>query len=342
MAIAFSPFLHKPASVQRVMFTVLAALLPGLAAYVWSFGPAILVTLGIASVTALAAEGFLLRLRGKPIGLFLSDGSALLTAWLLALCLPPIAPWWLIVVATLFAIVVAKHLYGGLGQNPFNPAMVGFAVCIVSFPALMAQWPGTGGDFANQLGAILGTQPRLDGLTSATALDHLKTALRLGDGQASVAALRADPGVYGALAGRGWEWVAGGYLVGGLLLLALRIITWHVPVAFLATVLLVSGGLWIWQPTAHPPPTFHLFGGATMLAAFFIATDPVSGATTPGGKLLFGMGAALLAIIIRVFGGFPDGVAFAILLMNLCVPLIDRWTQPAIFGMRGKTPGARP
>ena len=341
MDIVSSPFLHKPASVQRVMLTTLCALLPGIAAYVWWFGPAILVTLAIASITALAAEAALLALRGKPAAMFLTDGSALLTAWLLALCLPPIAPWWLIVVATLFAIVIAKHLYGGLGQNPFNPAMVGFAASIVSFPALMAQWPGVGGDFAAQLGAILGTQPRLDGLTSATALDHLKTALRMSEGATPVSALLADTSIFGSFAGRGWEWIAGGYLLGGLALIALRIITWHVPAAFLGTILIVSGGLWLWQPAAHPAPLFHLFGGATMLAAFFIATDPVSGATTPRGKLIFGAGTALLTILIRVFGGYPDGVAFAVLLMNLCVPLIDMWTQPAIFGMKDKTPGGR-
>lgn len=335
-----SPFLHKPASVQRVMLTTLCALLPGIAAYVWWFGPAILVTLAIASVTALAAEAIILALRGKPVGLFLSDGSALLTAWLLALCLPPIAPWWLIVVAVLFAVVVAKHMYGGLGQNPFNPAMVGFAVSIVSFPALMSQWPAAGGDFASQLGAILGTQPRLDGLTGATALDHLKTSLRMAEGATPVSALLAETKVFGVLAGRGWEWVAGGYLIGGTALVALRIITWHVPVAFLGTLLVVAGGLWAWQPTAFPPPQFHLFGGASMLAAFFIATDPVSGATTPRGKLIFGAGAALLAIVIRIFGGYPDGVAFAILLMNLCAPLIDMKTQPPVFGMK-KTPGGR-
>ena len=336
-----SPYLHKPASVQRVMLTTLGALLPGIAAYVWWFGPAIVVTLAIASLTALAAEALLLALRGKPAGMFLTDGSALLTAWLLALCLPPIAPWWLIAVATLFAIVIAKHLYGGLGQNPFNPAMVGFAVSIVSFPALMAQWPGTGGDLATQLGAIFGTQPRLDGLTSATALDQLKTSLRMTEGATPVSALLADAKVFGLVAGRGWEWVAGGYLVGGIALLAMRIITWHVPAAFLGTLLVVSGALWAWMPEAHPSPLFHLFGGATMLAAFFIATDPVSGATTPRGKLIFGAGAALLTILIRVFGGYPDGVAFAVLLMNLCVPLIDMWTQPAIFGMKDKTPGGR-
>ena len=339
MEFSTSPYLLQPASVQRVMLTGTVALLPGLAAYVWWFGPAILVSLGIASATALLAEAAMLKLRDKPVGLFLSDGSALLTAWLLALCLPPLAPWWLVVVATLFAIVIAKHLYGGLGQNPFNPAMIGFAVAIVSFPALMSQWPGTGSDFTTQLGWIFGTLPRLDGVAEATALDHLKTSLRLAEGQTGVATLLDDTRVYGLVAGRGWEWIAAGYLLGGLFLIVRGLISWHVPLAFLSTIALLSGALWLWQPSAFASPLFHLFGGATMLGAFFIATDPVSGATTPRGKLIFGAGAGLLTVIIRIFGGYPDGVAFAVLFMNLCAPLIDMLTQPPVFGMKDKQSG---
>lgn len=309
-----APFFLKPASVSRVMLTVGAALIPGVIAYVAFFGPGILKSLAIASVAALLFEALMLQLRGKPQALFLKDGSALLTGWLLALSLPPTAPWWLVVVAVFFAIVIAKHLYGGLGQNPFNPAMVGFAVCIVSFPALMGQWPG------------------VDALTAATPLDHLKTALKLGEGQVSVASITADRSVYGLVAGRGWEWIAAGYLVGGIALIWLRLITWHIPVAFLGAVLLLTGGLWLFDPQAFASPLFHLFGGATMLGAFFIATDPVSGATTPRGKLIFGAGCGLLAVLIRVFGGYPDGMAFAVLLMNLCAPVIDMFTQPPVFG----------
>lgn len=311
-----APYFHKPASVSRVMLTVGAALLPGLVAYVFFFGPGILRTLAVASVAALVFEAAFLQLRGKPLGLFLADGSALLTAWLLALSLPPTAPWWLVTVGVFFAIVVAKHLYGGLGQNPFNPAMVGFAVCIIAFPALMGQWPG------------------VDAVTAATPLDHLKTALKLAEGHGLVAQISADPAVYGQLAGRGWEWVAAGYLAGGIALIGLRVITWHIPLAFVGAVLVFSGGLWLYDANAFASPVFHLFGGASMLGAFFIATDPVSGATTPRGKLIFGAGCGLLAMIIRIFGGYPDGIAFAVLLMNLCAPVIDMFTQPPVFGMK--------
>lgn len=330
------PYLTQNVSVRRIMLQVLAALIPGIAAYVWLLGPIVLVQLAIASTAALVAEAVMLRLRGQPLGLFLGDGSALVTAWLIVLSFPPLTPWWLTVVATAFAIVVAKHLYGGLGQNPFNPAMVAFAVCIVSFPALMSQWPpvGHGAGFAEHLALIFGQVPRIDALSGATPLDALKTALKLGEGATSVAAITSDASVFGYLAGHGWEWAAAGYLLGGIWLWGRRVIGWHLPLSFLLGVALVAGALWAWNPAQFANPLFHLFSGGTMLGAFFIVTDPVSGCTTPKGKLIFGFSAGALAYVIRVFGGYPDGVAFAVLLLNICVPIIDLYTQPPIFGMK--------
>jgi electron transport complex protein RnfD len=338
MIFAPSPFLLKDASVSQVMTQVCVALIPGIAAYAWLVGPAILVQLVIATFAALLAETVMLKLRGKPLALFLSDGSAIVTAWLIALTFPPLAPWWMVFTGTAFAIVFAKHLYGGLGQNPFNPAMVAFAVCIVSFPALMSQWPAVGLDlrFLDQVDIIFGLAPRVDALSSATPLDAMKTALRMGDGNFDIAQLLANQDIYGNFAGRGWEWVAAGYLIGGLWLWHRRVISWQVPLAFIGSLSLISGALWLYNPAAFANPLFHLFSGGTLLGAFFIATDPVSGCTTPRGKLIFGAGAGLLAYIIRVFGGYPDGVAFAVLLMNLSAPVIDLLTQPAIFGMKDK------
>lgn len=338
MMFAPAPFLLKDTSVSRVMTRVCLALLPGIAAYVWQVGPAILAQLLIATLAALAAEALMLRIQGKPLGLFLSDGSAIVTAWLIALTFPPLAPWWLVVVGTVFAIVVAKHLYGGLGQNPFNPAMVAFATCIVSFPALMSQWPSVGLHlpFADQLAIIFGHAPRVDALSGATPLDAMKTALKMGEGSVDVASLLRNQDIYGNFAGRGWEWVALGYLIGGLWLWQQKLITWHLPTAFIGAIALISGALWLYDPAQFASPLFHLLSGGSMLGAFFIVTDPVSGCTTPRGKLIFGAGAGLLAYIIRVFGGYPDGIAFAVLLMNLCAPLIDFLTQPPIFGMKDK------
>ena len=336
MIFAPSPFLLKDASVSQVMTQVCVALIPGIAAYAWLVGPAILVQLVIATFAALLAETAMLKLRGKPLALFLSDGSAIVTAWLIALTFPPLAPWWMVFTGTVFAIVFAKHLYGGLGQNPFNPAMVAFAVCIVSFPALMSQWPAVGLELRllDQIDIIFGLAPRVDALSSATPLDAMKTAMRMGDSNFDIAQLLANQDIYGNFAGRGWEWVAAGYLIGGLWLWHRRVISWQVPLAFIGSLTLISGALWLYNPAAFANPVFHLFSGGTLLGAFFIATDPVSGCTTPRGKLIFGAGAGLLAYIIRVFGGYPDGVAFAVLLLNLCAPVIDLLTQPAIFGMK--------
>ncbi len=339
MSFITSPYLLKDTSVSQVMIQVCIALIPGIAAYVWLIGPAILVQLVIATFAALLAEAAMLRIQRKPLAMFLSDGSAIVTAWLIALTFPPLAPWWLVFTGTVFAIVIAKHLYGGLGQNPFNPAMVAFAVCIVSFPALMSQWPSVGLQMPllEQINIILGFAPRVDALSGATPLDALKTALKLGDSNVDVAQLLANQDVFGNFAGRGWEWVAACYLIGGLFLWQRKLITWHAPTAFLGSMTLIAGALWLYNPSQFASPLFHLLSGGAMIGAFFIVTDPVSGCTTPRGKLIFGAGAGLLAYIIRVFGGYPDGVAFAVLLMNLCVPVIDLLTQPAIFGMKKKS-----
>jgi len=340
-----APFILDRSSVTQVMAWVLAALLPGVAAYVWVFGPGILVTLSLATVTALAAEAAMLKARGYPAKPFLTDLSAIVTAWLLALSLPSLAPWWLIITGTVFAIVVAKHLYGGLGQNIFNPAMVGYAVLIVSFPVQMTQWAGpieltpSSLSFAQSAAVIFGgdfPKAALDAVTMATPLDTLRTGLLQ---QLTIDEIMPKS-IFGHYGGTGFEWLAAAFLIGGLLLWALRIISWQVPLAFLAGIWLAAGFLHFFDAGRFGAPWFHLFAPSVMLGAFFIATDPVSGATTPRGKLIFGFGAGLLTIVIRTWGGFPDGVAFAILLMNLCVPLIDQYTQPRIYGGAGKEPRA--
>jgi electron transport complex protein RnfD len=332
------PYIAGNESVRSIMFKVLLALVPGIIAYVWVFGSGILVTLTIASVTALASEAAMLQLRKRPILPFLSDNSALVTAWLLALSLPPLAPWWLVVIGTLFAIVVAKQLYGGLGYNPFNPAMIGYAVLLISFPVLMTQWPaplalaGAKLSFVDQLGWIFGRHLpdglKLDAISTATPLDYLKTQLKL---EHTVATVSQAP-VFGVFAARGGEYVTGAFLLGGLYLLYQRIISWHIPVAFLGGLAAISGIFFLVDPQHYASPLFHLFVGAAMLGAFFIATDPVSGPTTPRGKLIFAASIGILTWVIRVYGGYPDGVAFAVILMNLCVPLIDAYTQPRVFG----------
>ena len=342
----FSPLISKSESVSVIMLKVLLALLPGIALYVWYFGPAILVSITLASLTALGTEALMLKLRNRPIAPFLKDNSALLTAWLLALSIPPLAPWWLVVVGTAFAIAIAKHLYGGLGNNLFNPAMVGYAVLIISFPAQMTQWLAPQGlvlaelSFTQQLDYIfLGILPqglRLDALTMATPLDTLKTHLHLEDTLQQIFHMP----IYGQIGGHGSEMVAWGFMFGGVYLLASRIISWHIPVTYLGSLFVIAWLFHLADPTHFVAPLFHWFSGAAILGAFFILTDPVSSPTTNKGRLIFAAGAALLTYLIRVFGGFPDGVAFATLLMNICVPLIVLYTQPKVFGK--KTKGDKP
>jgi electron transport complex protein RnfD len=336
----FSPFITHASSVREIMFKVLLALVPGIALYAWYFGPAILVSLTLASLTALATEAVMLKLRRRSLAP-LGDNSALLTAWLLALSIPPLAPWWLVVVGTMFAISISKHLYGGLGNNPFNPAMVGYAVLIISFPVYMTHWISPHGlgqlelSFIDQLQFIFGGQlpasVTLDAVSMATPLDTLKTQLHAGHAITDILQMP----IYGYLAGHGSEMVALAYVAGGIYLLANRIISWHLPAAFLLTLFATAGAFHLADPSHYVPPLFHWFSGAAMLGAFFIITDPVTSPTTIRGKLIFAAGAGFLTYIIRVFGGFPDGVAFATLLMNICVPLIDAYTQPKVFGKKG-------
>lgn len=337
-----SPYFRQPASVRAIMLKVLAALLPGIAAYVWFFGAGVLLQIALASAAALAGEALMLAIRKKPLWLFLGDGSALVTAWLIALTFPPIGPWWLVVLATLFAIVIVKHLYGGLGQNPFNPAMAAFCIMIVAYPQLMSQWPSVGfTDFAAQRDLILGGVRQLDAVTMATPLDALRTALHVPDAKATVAGTFGANAAFGSIGGKGWEWIALGYLLGGLWLIQQRVISWHIPAAFLAVLAAIAAGFHLASPDAYAGAGFHWFSGGAMLCAFFIATDPVSAATTPRGKLIYAAGIATLTWVIRVFGAYPDGIAFATLLMNICVPLIDMWTQPPVFGNK-KTPPDNP
>ena len=336
-----SPFdLLQRNSVTLVMAKVLAALIPGITAHAWFFGPGIWVSLFVCVSFGILFETLMLLMRGRSLGPALQDGTVVVTAVLLALSLPTLAPWWLYATGMLMAVVVAKHLYGGIGQNLFNPAMVGYAALIISFPLTMTQWPGPVGMvdhvvtlgeafdlvFAGQ-GAI-----SLDALTAATALDTWKTQARLDTAPAAIAALPA----LGHFGGRGQEYVAVMYLLGGLLLLSNRVITWHIPVAFLAAVALTAS-LVHWALPGQPGALFHLFSGGVMLGAFFIATDPVTAASTPLGKLLYAGLAGMLVVLIRVFGGYPDGVAFSVLLMNVAAPFIDAYTQPRVYGHGSKS-----
>lgn len=316
---------------QKVMLQVLAALAPGALALIALYGVGTLFNLLWCSAVALGTEALMLHLRKRPLAVFLKDGSALVTAVLLALALPPYAPWWLSLLATAFALVFGKHLYGGLGQNPFNPAMLGYVVVLVSFPLEMTRWPSpdAGLGLVDGLSRILGLgAPPPDAWAGATALDVLKNNHSL-----TIDELLAQSAAFGHVGGRGVELVNLAFLAGGLFLLWRKLFTWHAPVGMLGGLFVMSLLFWNGSGSdSHGSPLFHLFSGAAMLGAFFIVTDPVSGATSNRGRLVFGLGVGIVTYVIRAWGGYPDGVAFAVLLMNLAAPTIDYYTRPRTYG----------
>ncbi|MDP3845557.1 MAG: RnfABCDGE type electron transport complex subunit D [Pseudomonas sp.] len=314
---------------QQVMLQVLLATLPGVLALTWLFGVGTLVNLLWAGLLALGFEAAVLAIRQRPIGFYLRDGSALVTAVLLALALPPYAPWWLTLVAVGFAISFGKQLYGGLGQNPFNPAMLGYVVVLISFPLEMTRWPAPHGvGMLAGIEQIFGLAQLPDGWSQATALDVLKTNKSL-----TIDELWANNPAFGSLGGRAVEWVNGAFLLGGLYLLHKKLISWHAPLGMLGALFVMSLVFWNGSGSdSNGSPLFHLLSGASMLGAFFIVTDPVSGATSNLGRLIFGAGVGVLVYIIRTWGGYPDGVAFAVLLMNLAAPTIDYYSRPRTYG----------
>ncbi len=336
--IVSSPFGERPNRVDHIMLQVVLALIPGTIAMIWCFGWGVAVNMVLATIFALAAETAALKLRGRPAMPALRDLSAVVTALLFALAVPPTLPWWLTLLGILFAILVAKQLFGGLGYNPFNPAMAGYVFLLVSYPLAMTSWLPPQMIAEHSLGFLdslrlifSGTPPvglTWDAITMATPLDEMRTQL---DQNRMIEEIRTSP-LWGDFGGRGWEWVGNWFLLGGLFLLWRRVISWHIPVSMLLGLLLIAGFFWALDPQAHPFPAFHMFSGGAILGAFFIATDPVSACTTRKGQIIFGASMGVLIFVIRTWGGYPDAVAFSVLLMNIAAPTIDYYTQPRVFG----------
>jgi electron transport complex protein RnfD len=343
--IASSPHVTQGLQTASVMRRVALCLIPGLVVQVAFFGFGTLVQLIVAIMTAYLAEALVLKARNRNIEATLSDNSALVTASLLALAIPPLAPWWMIVIGTVFAIVIVKHLYGGLGHNLFNPAMAGYVVLLISFPVQMTSWvtPQSlslhGADLLSALNAIFEIGPTLandyyrlgiDGIAMATPLDTLKTDLSLGLTSAESFTKSLFDNGYGI----GWFWVNVAYLAGGLALLKMKVIRWHISIGILLALFISASFGFLISPDTYASPLFHLFSGGTMLAAFFIATDPVTAATSPRGRLIFGACIGIVIYLIRTYGGYPDAVAFAVLLANMCAPFIDHYVRPRAYGHR--------
>ncbi|HBG95627.1 MAG TPA: electron transport complex subunit RsxD [Chromatiaceae bacterium] len=343
-----SPHSARINRVDRVMLQVCLALLPGTLALVWYFGWGVLINMALATVVGVSAEALIMVVRRRPVLPAIGDYSAVVTALLFALTVPPTLPWWMTVLGMLFAIIIVKQLYGGIGYNPFNPAMAGYVFLLISYPVAVTSWlpPNvpellqardlTSLSFMDSARLIFtGALPQgltWDAISAATPLDEMRGLIDQG---IVISEIRQSP-LWGDFGGRGWEWVANWFLVGGLFLLWRRVITWHIPVSFLGGLLIMAGIFWLIDPQTHPHPAFHLFSGAAILGAFFIATDPVSACTTRYGQLIYGAAIGTIVFSIRTWGGYPDAVAFAVLLLNIAAPLIDQYTQPRVFGHQTK------
>jgi len=327
-----SPHAHTERSLGGFMQQVLLATVPGVIVLTHFFGFGTLINILWASALALAFESLALKLRGRPLGFYLKDCSALVTAVLLGIALPPYAPWWLVAVGMGSAILLAKHLYGGLGYNPFNPAMVGYVVLLISFPVQMTAWapPRGVGELPGLIEALQAcfTPGSYDAVTMATPLDVLKQ-----NNSQLIEDLWTQNAQFGRWAGIGWEWANLAFLAGGLWLLYQKIFTWHAPVAMLVALSLMAAIFYDGGSSASGgSPLFHLLSGATMFGAFFIVTDPVTSAVSVRGRLVYGAMIGVLIYLIRVWGNYPDAVAFAVLIMNFAAPFVDQYTQPRTYG----------
>ena len=316
LTISGSPHVHGELSVKKTMYLVILALMPAFAVSIYFFGfNAIRVTL-ISVATCVLTE-FLIQKFMMKGELTINDGSAILTGILLAFNVPSNIPWWMVVIGGIVAIGIAKMSFGGLGKNPFNPALVGRVFMLISFPVAMTTWPVPDQNFWS-----------VDVITGPTTLGLLKEG-----GVNAVSNINYWDMLIGNTGGSFGEMCALALIIGGLFLIIMRIIDWQTPVIIIATVALVSGICWLIDPSTYVNPLYHILSGGLMLGAFFMATDMVTSPMTIGGKCIFALGIGLITIIIRLWGQYPEGMSFAILIMNAVVPLINKGFKPKRFGV---------
>jgi electron transport complex protein RnfD len=343
-----SPHQHIRRDTGQVMRLVIIAMIPGIILQSWFFGWGTLIQIAIAVITAVVTEAAILELRKRDFERAIKDNSAILTAMLLAVSVPPFAPWWVIVIGTFFAIAIVKQLYGGLGFNLFNPAMAAYVMLLVSFPVQMTQWlPPTylaqySHNFMDALYAIFSgfsvegfslaqLKTDIDGVTMATPLDTIRTSLAQGFTYKEALEFRIFDSTVSGLSVAS-SWISLGYLLGGLYLLKQKVINWHIPVSILGSLFVCALLMSLFDNSLYASGVFHLLNGSIIFGAFFIATDPVSASTTNKGRLIFGAAIGFWVYVIRTWGGYPDAIAFAVIIMNMAVPLIDYYTRPRTYG----------
>ncbi len=318
-----SPHMHSGQSTSKLMTHVLIALIPAFAASVWLFGWSSIIVVSVAVSSCLIFE-FLIQKFLLKKETSISDGSAAVTGALLAFSLPASTPIGMVMIGSLVAIGIGKMSFGGLGNNPFNPALVGRVFLFISFPVQMTSWPIPKG-FETSL---------VDAITAPTPLEIVKEGMRISENMSSVVSnLPSNMEVFcGKMGGSLGEIAACTILAGFLYLLITRVISWHIPVSILTTVAVFTGIMWLIDPTANANPGFHLLSGGLLLGSIFMATDYVTSPMTHKGMIIFGVGIGLITVIIRRFGAYPEGIQFAILIMNAFVPLINSYLKPKRFG----------
>jgi len=320
LTISPSPHIHTNDSTQKIMYRVVYAMIPALLWSVFVFGlDALRVTL--IAVTACLAFEYVIQKYLLNIKPMITDGSALITGILLAFNVPSNIPWWIIIIGSLAAVGIGKLSYGGLGNNIFNPALVGRVFMLISFPVQMTSWP-------------VNNRSGIDAVTSATPLNIIKEGITNGTPILEISQKLPSTVdmLLGNIGGSLGEISAVLLVLGGLYMLFKKVITWHIPVSIIATVALVAAVFWISKPTVYINPVYHLLTGGLMLGAIFMATDMVTSPMNPKGQIIYGVGIGLITISIRMFGAYPEGISFAILIMNAFTPLINTYVKPKRFG----------
>jgi len=322
LTVSPSPHVHTELTVPQIMRGVIFAMIPALAFSIYNFGLGSLYVTSLAVIFCVAIEYAIAKyLLNKPASIY--NGSAIITGMLLAFNVPSNLPWYIILIGSAVAIGIGKMSFGGLGNNPFNPALVGRVFLLLSFPVAMTSWP------------IVGATWSLDAVTSATPLGILKEGMRAGE---NVDALMSKMPSYtdfffGLQGGSLGEMSAFALLLGLIYMLYRRIITWHIPVSMIFTVAIMTGIFWLINPARYASPLFHVLTGGVMLGAVFMATDYVTSPFTHRGMIIFGVGIGVLTVLIRLFGSYPEGVSFAILIMNAFVPMINKFAKEPRYGV---------
>lgn len=315
-----SPHVHSSDSTRKIMYRVVYAMIPALLWSVFVFGlDALRVTL-IAVLACLAFE-YIIQKYLMKINPTITDGSALITGILMAFNVPSNIPWWIIVIGSLAAIGIGKLSFGGLGNNIFNPALVGRVFLLISFPVQMTSWP-------------VNNRSGIDAVTSATPLSIIKEGFSNGTPISEISQKLPSTldMLFGNIGGSLGEISALLLIIGGLYMLFTKVITWHIPVSIIGTVALVAAIFWMVNPNEYINPVYHLLSGGLMLGAIFMATDMVSSPMNPKGQLIYGVGIGIITISIRLWGAYPEGISFAILIMNAVTPLINTYVKPKRFG----------